>query len=252
MTPNPVSRYVGPLGSTVHILRADAETIAELANVDWSRHFRRVCLDPVRGLIVLMSPSHLHEDLTEIVGDIVDIAADVFGRTSKAIRSTRLRRGDEPPGTGMEPDCAFYIGERAEGFRTALMEGPASADAFLLRIAPDLVVETEITSADEGKIERYGQMGVRELWRLRGAASSRDLEIDLFALAPDAPPRPVAASRILDGITPAEICEAVEPLRASRTRTERTEVVARIVRRRLPRDSVRVREEGAPYAAASG
>ena len=56
----------GPLGSTVHVLRADAGTIAELAAVDWNRYFPRVCLDPVRGLITLMSPSHLHEDLSEI------------------------------------------------------------------------------------------------------------------------------------------------------------------------------------------
>ena len=56
----------GPLGSTVHVLHADAGTIAELAAIDWNRYFPRVCLDPVRGLITLMSPSHLHEDLAEI------------------------------------------------------------------------------------------------------------------------------------------------------------------------------------------
>lgn len=46
----------GPLGSTIHAIRADADTVAELAAIDWSRHFRPVCLDPVRGLITLMSP----------------------------------------------------------------------------------------------------------------------------------------------------------------------------------------------------
>ena len=46
--------HVGPLGSTVHVLRADAGTIAELAAIDWSRYFRRVCLDPVRGIVTLM------------------------------------------------------------------------------------------------------------------------------------------------------------------------------------------------------
>ena len=54
----------GPLGSTIHVLRADAGTITELAAIDWSRHFRRVCLDPVRGVITLMAPSHPNEDLT--------------------------------------------------------------------------------------------------------------------------------------------------------------------------------------------
>lgn len=53
---NPATSLVGPLGSTVHVLRADAATIAELAGIDWNRHFGRVSLDPARGLITLMSP----------------------------------------------------------------------------------------------------------------------------------------------------------------------------------------------------
>ena len=47
----------GPLGSTVHVLRADAETVAALAAIDWSRRFRRVCVDPARGLITFR-PRH--------------------------------------------------------------------------------------------------------------------------------------------------------------------------------------------------
>ena len=68
----------------------------------------------------------------------------------------------------MEPDCTFYVGERADGYQAALMEGEAAADAFLESTAPDLVVEVELTNADAGKAERYGQMGVGELWRLHG------------------------------------------------------------------------------------
>ena len=100
----PPTMSVGPLGSTLH---ADPETIAALAAVDWTCRFRRVCLDPVPGMITLMSPSRQHEDLSETIGDLVKIAANAFGRTTGGIRSTRLRGPDEPSGTGMEPDCAF-------------------------------------------------------------------------------------------------------------------------------------------------
>ena len=100
---------VGPLGSTIHSLHADRDTIAALASVDWSRHFRRVCLDPVRGLVTLMAPSRLHDDLAGIFVDIVDIATGAFGRPSKGLLTTRLRGRGDPPGTGMEPDCAFYV-----------------------------------------------------------------------------------------------------------------------------------------------
>ena len=143
--------HVGPLGSVIHVLRADPQTVEQLAAIDWSRRFRRVCLDPVRGLITLMSPSWLHEDLTGIFDEIVDVAADRLGRVSKGLRSTRLRGRGEPPGTGMEPDCTFYIGERADGFLTALAEGESTADDYLERNAPDLVVEVELTNADTGK-----------------------------------------------------------------------------------------------------
>ena len=240
--------HTGPLGSTIHTLRADPETIAALADVDWNRCFRRVCLDPVRGLITLMAPSFPHEDLAEILGDVVSAAGSVISGATKGIRSTRLRGRGEPPGTGMEPDCAFYVGERARGFRDALVEGNAQAEAFIERNAPDLVVEVEITHADEGKIARYGQMGVRELWRLHGRRSTRELRADFLALRPDGAPRRLDASRVLEGFTPDDMCEAVEAVRFGLTHDERTEAVARIVRRRQ-RESVRVREEAAPYSA---
>ena len=237
--------HVGPLGSTIHVLRADAETVAALAAVDWNRHFRRVCLDPALGLIVLMAPSHLHEDLTGIFDDIVSTAGSALAGAARKLRSPRLRRPGEPPGTGMEPDCAFYVGERARGFRDAVIEGVPAADAYLERTAPDLVVEVEITSAAEGKIRRYADLGVRELWRLHGRKGSGALRADFLALAPGSEPRTLEASELLAGLTPADVCEAVDGVRIGLTLAERMEAVTRIVRRRQ-RASVRVREEDPP------
>ena len=244
--------HTGPLGSTVHVLHADAGTVSELAAIDWSRHFRRVCLDPVRGLITLMSPSRLHEDLASIFDDIVGVAGSILTGGSKGLRSTRLRGRDDPPGTGMEPDCAFYVGERARRYLQALREGEAAADSFLERTAPDLVVEAEITSADAGKVERYGDLGVRELWRLHGRKGSRELRAEFLALHPGSAPRSLDASEVLEGLTPADVYEAVDGVRFSLTPSERMEAVARIVRRRQ-RASVRVSEdEATPYAPGSG
>ena len=160
--------YTGPLGSRIHVLRADPGTVAELAAIDWNASFSRVCLDPVRGLITLMSPSRLHDDFADVLDDIIDAAGSLITGAAKGLRSSRLRAPDDPPGTGMEPDCAFYVGECARGYRAARADGVAAAEAYFERTPPDLVVEAEITHADEGKIERYGEIGVRELWRLRG------------------------------------------------------------------------------------
>ena len=239
--------HTGPLGSTIHVLRADADTIAELAAVDWNRHFRRVCLDPVRGLITLMSPSRLHEDLTSIFDDVVRIAGSALAGATRKLRSPRLRGRGEPPGTGMEPDCAFYVGDRAKAYREALKEGETAADAYLEGTAPDLVVEAEITSADAGKAERYGGMGVRELWRLQGRTGTRDLRVEFFALSTTNAPRALDTSEVLEGLTPEDVCETVEGVRFSLTDEESREAVTRVVRRRQ-RTSVRVREEEGAYS----
>ena len=241
--------HTGPLGSTIHVLRADAGTITELAAIDWNRCFRRVCLDPVRGLITLMVPSHPHEDLATTLDHIVDAAGSALAGATKGLRSLRLRGRGDPPGTGMEPDCAFYVGDRAKDYYAARSEGKAAVEAFVERVSPDLVVEVEITHADDGKAERYGEMGVRELWRLHGRRDSWELRAEFLALDPGRAPRMLEASRVLEGLTPEDVCEAVEETQSSQTRDERTEAVARIVNRRQLA-SVRVREEQAPYPAA--
>ena len=235
---------VGPLGSTIHTLHADPDTIAVLAAVDWNRHFRRVCLDPVRGIITLMAPSRLHDDLAGIFVDIVDIATGAFGRPSKGLLTTRLRGQGEPPGTGMEPDCAFYVGDRARDYRAALVAGPTQADAFLEHAAPDLVVEVEITNVDEGKIRRYGAIGVRELWRIHARRDTNEIGAEFLALEPGRPPRSLVTSEVIGGLRPADVCEAVEGVRHGLTRSERTEAVTDIVRRRKL-NIFRVRDEPA-------
>ena len=240
--------YTGPLGSTIHVLRADAETVEALAAVDWTRHFRRVWLDPALGIITLMAPSYEHEDLTELVDRIVDAAGSTVANSVKGLRHLRLRRRGEPPGTGMEPDGAYYIGARARAYFAARREGDAAAVVYVERTAPDLVVETEITSFDEGKIARYADLGVRELWRLRGRKGSDELRVDFLALRAGRPPRPLNASRVLAELTPADVCEAVDKVRFGETNQERMDAVTAIVLRRR-RLSARVHEERGSYSA---
>ena len=196
MTP-PATTHVGPLGSTFHVLRADSETVTALAAVDWNPSFRRVCLDPVRGLITLMAPSHRHEDLTWIFDDLVEAAGGALAGAARRLRSPRLRGPGDPPGTGLEPDCAFYVGERAGGYFDAQSEGEDAAYAYLELTPPDLVVEVEITNTDEGKADRYAEMGVRELWRLHGRKSLKELRAELLALRAGRPPYEIDASEVL-------------------------------------------------------
>ena len=239
--------HTGPLGSTIHVLRADAGTVAELAALDWNRRFRQVCLDPARGIITVMTPSRLHGDLAEILGHVVDAAGSIITGASKGLRDTRLRGPADPPGTGLEPDCAFYVGERARAYCAALADGEAAADAFFERTPPDLVVEVEITNADAGKAERYRDIGVRELWRLHGRKGTRELRVEILALDPGTSPRSLAASRVLRGLAAGDVREAVDEVRLGLTLDDRKEAITRVVRRR--RAGIRVREEGADWTA---
>ena len=151
----------------------------------------------------------------------------------------------------MEPDCAFYAGERARGYYAARGEGDEALEDFVERTAPDLVVEVEITNADKGKAERYGEMGVRELWRLHGRKGTRELRVDFIAPRTGNAPRRLDASEVLEGLTPDDVCEAVEGVEVCQTHDERTEAVARIVRRRR-QASVRVLEEATAHPAHRG
>ena len=138
------------------------------------------------------------------------------------------------------------MGERARGYVAACDEGEAAADAYVEHTAPDLVVEVEITSADEGKAERYAELGVREVWRLHGRKGSTEFRTEFLGLESGIAPRRLDASEVLAGLTPDDVCEAIAGVRTSHTRDERTEAVTRIVRRRQ-QASVRVREEEETY-----
>ena len=91
---------------------------------------------------------------------------------------------------------------------------------------------------------RSSEIWVRELWRLHGYKDTKELRAEFLALRSGHAPRALAASEALQGgLTPSDLCEAVEGVRPALTRDEQTETVARIVHRRRE-DSARVREEG--------
>ena len=245
---DPSTTYTGPLGSTIHVLRADADTIASLATVDWSRHFPRVCLDPVRGLITLMSPSFPHEDLATILDVVVDAAGSLIAGAMKGLRSTRLRGQGEPPAPGWSPIARSTsasgpgIISRPLGRETKRKPPSSSAphrtwwsrsrSPMPTRARPSGTVRWEYASCGGCTAARApGSFGRSSSPCIRGNA-----------------PRRLEASEVLEGLTPDDVCDAVAGVRVGQTYDERKDAVARIVGRRQ-RASVRVREDEAEYSA---
>ncbi len=225
------------LGSDYIAFQADEATVLTLSKSNLDHFFQRVILDPVRGLIMLMSPSRAHEVLSGRLDTVVEEMADELNMASTPMRSTRWRSPGEPENTGVEADCCFYLGENATTYLQAEAQGDAAADAYALAHPPDLVVEVGVTHVDKKKQDYYRRIGVPEHWQVNydSNASAPPVTVTFMALQPNEDPRPLSVSAILPDMQPADVGEAVEALRDPRFNTlkKRREAIREIIRSRL-------------------
>ena len=173
------------LGSPYVVIETDPDTVASLANSNAINVFRRVLLDSVRGIVMLMSPSRRHERLTRATDRFVPRTSMRSDKPCETLGSTRW----SDKGGSVEADDAYYVGDKAVGYRLALKEGESAADAFVASKDPDLVVEVTYSHYDALKIERYSRMKEPpEYWQIKahkgqdGTLSADDVQfLDLGA-----------------------------------------------------------------------
>lgn len=147
---------------------APAEERFILHNVNWATYEQllanyvdssspRFAYD--RGVLEIMSPSSEHEELTEIITQLVYILAEEWGFEYRNFGRTTFRRREAE--SGFEPDSCFYIQsvERISGIRRLDMT---------VHPAPDLVIEVEMSSPALRKFPVYARMNVPEVWRYDG------------------------------------------------------------------------------------
>ena len=215
---------VGSMGSEYTSFHVPREYIPRMAGLDWSSAARRVFIDPVTGLITLMSPSSEHERYAGGADRLADRLGEAYGIRVLGLGSTRWRRPGDLEHTGAEPDACYYIGEKALAWDRADGEGVDALEAFEACTLPDLVVEVERSHGDGRKPGFYREVGVREMWRLDSRPDGREMDI-LDLQAPDGPVKRTTSS-VLPLCTPAFVLEALEP--ASRGRlTELDALIAR-------------------------
>ncbi|MCY4302446.1 MAG: Uma2 family endonuclease [Aestuariivita sp.] len=190
---------VGSMGSDFWRITVPPQLIPEFATkIDWNQIGRRVMIDAIDGIIVMMSPSSSHEVLGHSSDIIVMRAGNVLQKQVRCMRGTRWKRPEDSENVGLEADTAFYIGETATAWYTAFRNGGRkAAENFEARTPPDLVVEVEVTHFEKNKPDRYARLGVREMWRVDVRTEHDQPQIEILALQQPNSPKVVNTSSVL-------------------------------------------------------
>ncbi|MBW4646079.1 MAG: Uma2 family endonuclease [Goleter apudmare HA4340-LM2] len=121
---------------------------------------RRLRLTYNRGYLEIMSPSPEHERFKKVAGRFVETIAEELEIRIEPLGSTTLKR---PELSGAEPDECFYIRN------IALVQGKKRLD-LTQDPAPDLVVEIDVTSSSQSRLQVYADLGVAEVWIYNGVS----------------------------------------------------------------------------------
>ena len=147
-------------------LLAPPEEIIRLSGISWKTYEtlleelsdRRLRLTYNRGNLEIMAPSPEHELNKRVLGRFIETIAEELEVNIYPLGSTTFK---QPKLIGVEPDECFYIRNIAavQGKRRLNMaEDPA----------PDLIVEIDITSSSQNRLQVYADLGVAEVWIYNG------------------------------------------------------------------------------------
>ena len=201
----------GSLGSPVLALRGGHPDILERMADLYADRFRKGWRDLVRGIAVFMAPSRAHELTTQEAQELVSSLCAAHGVAVVALRMSTIKAGGGRRRKG-EPDESFFVGAKAERYRSLLRErGLAFANEALADEPADLAVEVEHTHYESAKRDIYRQAGVRELWEFATSFAGKDTAI-LDLLAPGGPRR-VEVSNVVPGVRADSLGGALQVLR---------------------------------------
>ena len=129
------------------------ETYERLLGEQGDRRTPRFTYD--RGRLEIMSPSAEHEEVSNLIRQVIYVLAEEMNVDIRDFGSTTFKRADLS--RGFEPDSCFYI--------QSVGRISAAADLDLsIHPPPDLVVEIDITSPSLNKFPLYAAVGVPEIW----------------------------------------------------------------------------------------
>lgn len=116
-----------------------------------------------RGVLEIMSPKRLHEQITRLVDMVVTLLAFESEVNVDNCGAMTLRVASEE--RGGEPDSCFYVANEAA------VRGVDEID-LQVHPPPDIVLEVDITSPSLDKFGLYLAARVPEVWRFDGTRMS--------------------------------------------------------------------------------
>jgi Uma2 family endonuclease len=149
---------------------------------------RRLRHTYVEGALEIVSPSMDHESSKSILADFVVTLCRLLKRPRKSIGSTTMKK--RAWRRGLEPDEGFYIGETSVRRVGSRRDFDPDRDP-----PPDLIIEVDITSSSEDRIEFYRRLRVHEVWRYANES------ISLYGLMQNNRYRRLKRSRLFSLIT---------------------------------------------------
>ncbi len=112
-----------------------------------------------RGVLEIMAPSKLHENVKRLIGRMVEVFTEELDIDMASASSTTFKREDLD--RGFEPDESYYLQHAAD------VLGKDEID-LLIDPPPDLLIEVDISRSSLGKFGIYRALGVPEVWRYDG------------------------------------------------------------------------------------
>jgi Uma2 family endonuclease len=143
-------------------LFAPPTEIIHLSGISWQTYEtllkelcdRRLRFTYNRGNLEIMAPSPEHERFKKVSGRFVETLAEELEIRIEPLGSTTFKR---PELSGAEPDECFYI------YNIDAVRGRKRLD-LTDDPAPDLVVEIDVTSSSDSRLQVYADLGVAEVW----------------------------------------------------------------------------------------
>jgi Uma2 family endonuclease len=177
---------------------------------------RRLRLTYNRGNLEIMAPSPEHEFSKKVIGRFVETLAEESDIELYPLGSTTFKN---PELSGAEPDECFYIR------RIAAVKGKKRLD-LTQDPAPDLIIEIDITSNSNHRLQVYADLGVAEVWVYDGSSLViKQLQNGIYITSPTSqffPNLPISA--IADFLQQAETMDYLELVKSFRAWV-RTQIV---------------------------